>query len=217
MAVGLALPPYNIPETDSGIEMDIVREALKIKGYAVKPKYVPFARVRRELMNRDVDGALTINPDSGIEAFYSDGHLVCQNIVVTLKKNGFRVDEIADLKDKSVLAFQDATLYLGKEFAAMAEQNDQYKEIAKQEIQINLLYTNRVDAVVLDKNIFYHHRNHNTVVDTSQDIDIWYIFPPTTFSVAFIDETVRDDFNEGLKQLRATGRYDEIVKQYITP
>jgi len=217
VAVGLALPPYNIPETDSGIEMDIVREALRNRGYAIKAKYVPFARVRRELMNREVDGALTINPDSGIEAFYSDEHLVCQNVVVSLKKNDFKINTISDLKEKSVLAFQDATLYLGKEFAAMADQNPKYKEIAKQEIQINLLYTNRVDAIVVDKNIFYHHRKHNDMVDTSQEIDIWRIFPPTTFSVAFVDETVKNDFNEGLKQLRESGRYDEIVKKYITP
>jgi polar amino acid transport system substrate-binding protein len=217
LAVGLALPPYNIPETDSGIEMDIVREALKIKGYAVKAKFVPFARVRRELMNREVDGALTINPDSGIEAFYSDEHLVCQNVVVTLKKNAFQVHEIGDLKDKSVLAFQDATLYLGKDFAFMADHNSKYKEIAKQELQINLLYTNRVDAIVLDKNIFYHHRKHNDRVDTSQAIDVWTIFPPTAFSVAFVDENVRNDFNDGLKQLRESGRYDEILKRYITP
>lgn len=217
LAVGLALPPYNIPETDSGIELDIVREALQIKGYAVKAKFVPFARVRRELMSREVDGAMTINPDSGIETFYSNEHLVCQNVVVTLKKNGFHVRGIADLKDISVIAFQDATLYLGKDFAAMSETNPKYKEIANQEIQINLLYTNRVDAIVLDKNIFYHHRKHNTMVDTSQPVDIWTIFEPTAFSVAFVDQKVRDDFNEGLKELRKSGRYDEIIKRYVTP
>jgi len=214
MAVGLALPPYNIPETDDGIEMDIVREALRLKGYAVKSKYVPFARVRRELMDREVDGALTINPDSAIEAFYSDGHLVCRNIVVTLEKNGLKIRAIDDLKDKSVLAFQDATLYLGKKFAAMAKQNPQYREIANQEIQINCLYASRVDAIVLDENIFYYYRNRNDKVDTSQPIHIWRIFPPTTFSVAFVDKTVRDDFNDGLKQLRASGRYDRIVEKY---
>jgi len=217
LAVGLALPPYNIPETDSGIELDIVREALKIKGYTVKPKYVPFARVKRELANREVDGALTINPDSGIKAFYSDEHLVCENVVVSLKKNGFTIRSINDLKDKSVLAFQDATLYLGKDFAAMADHNPAYKEIAKQELQINLLYSNRVNTIVLDKNIFYYHRKHNDRVDTSQPIEIWQIFPPTPFSVAFVDETVRNDFNEGLKQLRESDRYNAIVKKYVSP
>jgi polar amino acid transport system substrate-binding protein len=215
LAVGLALPPYNIPETNSGIELEIVREALKSKGYTIKPKYVPFARVKRELRNREADGALTINPDSGIKAFYSDKHIVCQNIVISLKKNKFNINRVKDLKDKSILAFQDATLYLGKDFASMAEQNPEYREIAKQQLQINLLYSNRVDTVVLDKNIFYYHRKYNDMVDISQPIDIWHIFPPTPFSVAFVDEKVRNDFNEGLKQLRDTGRYDEIVKKYI--
>lgn len=217
LAVGLALPPYNIPETNSGMELDIVREALKIKGYDLKPKYVPFARVKRELGNHEVDGALTINVDSGIKAFYSDEHLVCQNVVISLKKNGFTIHTINDLKDKSVLAFQDATLYLGKDFAGMAHKNPAYKEIAKQELQINLLYSNRVDAIVMDRNIFYYHRKHNDRVDTSQPIEIWQIFPPTPFRVAFVDETVRNAFNEGLKQLRESGRYDAIVKKYVSP
>jgi len=217
MAVGLALPPYNIPETNSGMELEIVREALKLKGYDIVPKYVPFARVKRELKNHTVDGALTITPDSGIEAFYSDRHIICQNVAVSLKKNNFNIRSIPDLKDKSVLAFQDATIYLGRDFAAMAGQNTDYREIAKQQLQINLLYSNRVDTVVLDENIFYYHRMKNDMVDISQPIDIWRIFPPSPFNVAFIDKTVRDDFNEGLKELRESGRYDEIVQKYIKP
>ena len=160
---------------------------------------------------------MTINADSGIKAFYSDEHLVCENVVVSLKKNGFTIRSVNDLKDKSVLAFQDATLYLGKDFASMADHNPAYKEIAKQELQINLLYSNRVNTIVLDKNIFYYHRKHNNRVDTSQPIEIWQIFPPTPFRVAFVDETVRNDFNEGLKQLRESGRYNAIVKKYVSP
>lgn len=178
---------------------------------------MPFARVKRELKNREVDGALTITPDSGIKAFYSDNHIVCRNVAISLKKNRFNIRGIQDLKDKSVLAFQDATLYLGKDFASMAKQNPNYREIAKQQLQINLIYSNRVDVIVLDKNIFYYHRKQNDMVDTSQPVDIWAIFPPSPFSVAFVDKKVRDDFNEGLKQLRESGRYDQIVNKYITP
>ena len=215
LAVGLAIPPYNIPETKSGIELDIVREALKDKGYTVKPKYVPFARVKKELKDKTVDGALTINPDSGIDTFYSDQHITCENVVISLKENKFNIKDVNGLKDKSILTFQDATLYLGKDFASMAKENRGYREISKQQLQINLLYRNRVDTIILDENIFYYHRQRNDMVDTSQGIDIWHIFPPTPFSVAFVNEEVRNDFNEGLKQLHKTGRYDEIVKKYI--
>ena len=215
MAVGSAIPPYNIPETDSGIEMDILREALKPKGYTIKPKYVPFARRNKELRSRQVDGVLTINKNSGIDAYYSDEHLVCENVVISLKRNKFEIEDVLDLKDKGVVAFQDATVYLGKAYAAMAKENPKYREIANQELQINLLYGGRVDAIVLDENIFYYHKKINDMVDTTQPIKIWYIFEPTPFRVAFIDKKVRDDFNEGLRHLRSSGRYEEIVRKYL--
>ena len=212
----MAIPPYNIPETNSGIELDIVREVLEKKGYSVKPKYVPFARRNLELINREVDGVLTINTDSGINAFYSDEHLVCENVVVTLKENGFNIDNVRDLAQKSVVAFQDATIYLGKDFDAMAKANRKYREIANQNLQINLLYGHRADAIVLDKNIFYYLRKRNKRVDINQPITIHYIFPPTPYRVAFLTKKVRDDFNEGLRELRKSGRYNEIIKKYLS-
>jgi len=217
LAIGLSIPPYNIPETNSGIELDIVREALKNKGYTIKPKYVPFARRNKELINHKVDGVLTINTDSGIDAFYSDEHIFCENVVISLTKNGFEIDSPEDLKDKSIVAFQDATIYLGQDFSSMAKANSKYKEVANQNLQINLLYSGRVDMIVLDKNIFYYHRKHNQIVDTTEPVTLHAIFGPTPFRVAFIDKKVRDDFNEGLKTLRSTKRYDEIVKKYLSP
>jgi len=54
------------------------------------------------------------------------------------------------------------------------------------------------------------------MVDTTQPIDMWYIFPKVPFRVGFVDKKVRDDFNDGLKQLRESGRYDEIINKYIS-
>ncbi len=215
-AVGLALAPYNIPEKNCGIEMDIVREALEMKGYRVKTKYVPFARRIREITEGDVDGVLTVNENSGLDVFLSDPHIACDNVAVSLKKNNFKIEKIGDLKDKSILTFQNARKYLGKEFVAAADASPDYREISKQELQINLLYGDRVNVIVLDKYIFYHHRKQNEMVDTAQPIDMWYIFPKTLFRVGFVDKKVRDDFNDGLKQLYSSGRYDEIIHKYIS-
>lgn len=215
LAVGLALAPYNIQESDSGLELDIVREALGNEGYTISTKFVPFARVKRELMGKKVDGALTLTPACGIDAFYSDEHIVCENVVVTLEDRAFDIRTVDDLKDKHVVAFQDATRYLGDNYAHMAKENPDYKEVANQTLQINLLYSGRCDAIVLDKNIFRYQRKHNTRVDTTQPVHMWHIFGPSHFRVAFIDKRVRDDFNEGLKKLRNSGRYAEIVKKYL--
>ena len=215
MAIGMAIAPYNIPETNSGIELDIVSEALGMKGYAIVPKYVPFARRNLELLEKRVDGVLTINTNSGIEAFYSHEHIACENVVVSLKKKGLKIEKIKDLKGRSVVAFQEATIYLGEDFAAMAKENPKYRELAMQELQINLLYGDRVDAIVLDKNIFLYLKKRNQKIDTTQPVDVAYIFKPTPFRVAFSSRKVRDDFNEGLRKLRESGRYDEIVKGYL--
>ena len=215
MAVGLAIAPYNIPKTNSGIELDVVREALGIKGYTIVPKYVPFARRTMELLERRVDGVLTVNTNSGIEAFYSDEHLVCENVVVSLKKNAFTIETVKDLEGKSVVAFQEATVYLGEDFAAMAKKNPKYRELAKQQLQLNLLFGDRVDAIVLDRYIFLYLKEKNRKVDTTQPVDVAHIFKPTPFRVAFSNEKIRDDFNEGLKKLKESGRYDEIIKGYL--
>jgi len=215
-AVGLALAPYNIPEKNCGIEMDIVREALEMKGYRIKTKYVPFARRIREIAEGEVDGVLTVNENSGLDVFLSDPHIACDNVAVSLKKNNFKIGKMGDLKDKSILTFQNAKKYLGKEFVAAADASPDYREISKQQLQINLLYGDRVDVIVLDENIFYHHRNRNKLVDTTQPIDMWHVFPKVPFRVGFVDKKVRDDFNDGLKQLRSSGRYDEIIKKYIS-
>ena len=213
-AVGLALAPYNIPEKNCGIELDIVREALAMKGYRVKTEYVPFARRIREIAQGEVDGVLTVNENSDLDVYLSDQHIVCENVAVALKKNHFKIEKISDLKDKSILTFQNAKKYLGKEFVAAAEASPDYREISKQELQINLLYGDRVDVIVLDKSIFYYHKKNNKMVDTTQPIDMFHIFEEVPFRVGFVDKKVRDDFNEGLKKLRESGRYDEIVNKY---
>ena len=214
-AVGLALAPYNIPEKNRGIELDIVRESLAMKGYRIKTKYVPFARRIREIEQGEVDGVLTVNENSDLDVYLSDQHIVCENVAVSLEKKNFKIEKIADLKDKSILTFQNAKKYLGKEFVAAAESSPDYREISKQELQINLLYGDRVDVIVLDKRIFYYHKKNNKLVDTTQPIDMFYIFEKVPFCVGFVDKRVRDDFNEGLKKLLESGRYDEIVNKYI--
>jgi polar amino acid transport system substrate-binding protein len=221
LAIGLTLPPYNIPEIKSGMEFDIVKEALGLRGYKAIPKYVPFGQKMQEMLNHSVDGVLTVTPDCGIDAFYSAVHIVYQNVAVSLEKNHFSILTINDLKDKSVAAFQEATVYLGKDFAAMAKANGRYQEVANQESQVTLLYNDEADVIVLDKNIFnffrhhYNYKNRDHEIDASQPVVIHRIFSLSPFSVAFTDNKVRDDFNDGLAELRKSGRYDKIVEKYV--
>ena len=45
LVAGLSLPPYIIQDSNSGMEYDIIKEALASKGYTMKIQYIPFVRL----------------------------------------------------------------------------------------------------------------------------------------------------------------------------
>ena len=216
IAVGLSLPPYVIQSSNSGIELDIVAQALADSGHTIKPLYFPFARVPVAVQDGEADAAITISESSGIKAAYSDSHISYQNFAISLARNKFKIASIDDLARHSVAAFQNAKLYLGDRFAAMASANKGYGEYAQQVKQNMLLYTGRVDVIVGDRNIFKYFNDEakQAGIDTSQPVAYHEIFPPTPYRVAFRDAALRDAFNAALKKMRSDGRYDAIMKKY---
>lgn len=216
VAVGLALPPYVLQGTDSGIELDIAREALALKGHTIIPVYLPLARVGRSLDSRSVDAALTMDESAGLNNVYlSDSHITYQNVAISLKARAIQLNEVADLGGYSVFAFQNATRYLGEEFAAMAANSRHYFEKANQATQIKMLFSERIDIIVLDINIFNYFRQNESNIDTSEPVVLHQIFPPNLYKVGFLDADLRDQFNEGLAELKRTGRYEDIIGSYI--
>lgn len=213
LVAGLSLPPYIIQDDNSGMEFEIIKESLKAKGHNVKLKYVPFVRLVVDYKNHD--GAITINESSGITGNYSDPVITYKNYAISLKKNGITVNSIGDLKDKKVVAFQNATTYLGPEFAAVAKGNSSYSEQGQQVLQVKVLYSGRTDLIVSDINIFKYYRKQVKDIDTSPEVTLHEIFPGVDYKVLFNDAAIRDDFNTGLKMIRDSGRYDEIIKAYV--
>lgn len=210
-------PPY-VFEDKSGIVVDIVRASLEPAGYTVQPVYVPIGRGFELFANKRVDGTAIIRENSGLQANYSDDFMQYHNHVFALKSRQFRIRQLADLRDKSVLAFQNAHKYLGAAFGeAMADQPG-YKEIANQETQVQMLLLGRVDVAIMDESIFRYYRSKLLVdgkVPRSAAYEAFDLFPPTPYKTAFIDATVRDDFNRGLAEIRRNGKYDAIYRKYI--
>jgi len=216
VAVGLALPPYVLSGTNSGMEMDIVKEALAYKGHTLKPIYLPFIRVVKSFESGAVDAAMTVNESSQMTSVhYSDSHITYQNVAVGLSENALAVENITALGNHSVIAFQNATKYLGDEFSKMAETNKRYSERAQQDKQVAMLYSKRVDLIVLDINIYKYYKKLEKRVNTDASIEVFEVFSPTDYKVGFQNKAIRDGFNEGLKALKANGRYREIIDSYI--
>ncbi|NFV78736.1 substrate-binding periplasmic protein [Magnetospirillum aberrantis] len=217
MAVGRSLPPYIIVDEWRGLEYDVVRESLALEGHTIKPKFMAFARLLKEMESGQVDAAMTMRPDSGVKACYSDVHVSYRNVVITLASRNLTINHPSDLAGKSVLAFQNAATYLGPDFKAMAAANPHYREEARQMVQPTLLFLGRVDAVVSDRYIFGWFASDPEVrakADIEQTVRIHPLFPPTDYRVAFRDPDLCASFNRGLRKLRESGAYDRIVKRY---
>ncbi|MBF0289427.1 MAG: transporter substrate-binding domain-containing protein [SAR324 cluster bacterium] len=225
LAIGVShtRPPYIIQKGRAGIEIEIVTSALRMAGHHdVLFKFLTPQRVEFFLKQKKVDGiiipkASNIKQKLKMEVFYSDEHLYYQNHAVTLSKNNLSVNSISDLMQQRVLGFQNAHKYLGPEFADMAKENPRYKEKPEQSTQLLWLFTGRTDVVIADKNIFLFHRKQAALdekYDVSASVRFHRIFPQTPQHGVFLNKTIRDDFNEGLKLIRSNGEYDAIIKKY---
>ncbi len=222
LSVGLTVEPYifnpqGASVDRSGFEVDIVREALALEGHDVEFVHEPLGRTKISFKQGHVDGVMDVKeyyPE--IEgSFLSDEHVTYYNYAVSLKSRNLEISEIADLMHKRVVAFQQARIAFGEEFAAMAEDNPGYLEVANQESQIAMLFLGRADVLVLDRRIFMYHRNRLTEVPVDQPVSTHELFEPSNFRIAFDEREIRDAFNRGLRKIRESGRYEEIVGSYV--
>ena len=210
-------PPY-VFENGTGIVVDIVRAALAPAGYELTPVYAPIDRAFKLFADNKVDGTTIIQESSGIKANYSVNFMQYHNSCFALKVRNLGVRNISDLKDKSVVGFQNADKYLGQAFGRMASGNPKYVEMAQQEAQVQMLLLGRIDVAVMDESIFRYYREKlisEGRANRTQEIDTFNIFPPTPYKAAFTDAGIRDEFNKELSAMRKDGRYDAIYRKYV--
>ena len=110
MAFGERIPPFCFPETDSGIELEIIGAALAYKGHTLKPQYFPFARIPISFRTHAVDAAMTdLGEDmSKLGAAYGDPAVFYDNVFISLKERNLVIRKPADLDGLSVISFAGA-------------------------------------------------------------------------------------------------------------
>lgn len=220
MAFGEKIPPFCFPESDSGIELEIIGEALAFKGHLLKPRYYPLARVPLTFRQGEVDAAMTnLGQDlSEIGAHYGNPAVIYQNVFVTLKGRNLTLKKPEDLKGLSVVAFQGAAKRY-PEWLAASEQAGLYYEQNNQELQVLGLNKGRYDVVLSDQSIFHYFELllERTTLFKAKPVQMhdFTEVDPDDYRPVFRDPQIRDDFNAGLEHLKATGRYQQIYDHYL--
>lgn len=212
------VPPYVMQDASgklSGIEYEIIVAALAIKKHTAKVEIFPLARVVESSKAGSIMAAAPLLPSHNTGRFLSDVYLTYNNIALGMKSKNLKVDKIADLKGKAVVAFQRATVVLGTDFETAMAGNSRYQEEGNQAVQIKMLFSDRVDFAIGEARILkYFISDPATGVDSKLPVVEYKIFPPTDYRVAFLNQKHMTDFNEGLAAIKANGTYDKILAKY---
>lgn len=79
-----------------------------------------------------------------------------------------------------------------------------------------MLFRNRVEVIVLAYEIFLYYKEISEFRDTDIEYNVSRIFGNKFgFHNVFWDETVRNDFEEGLKHIKENGTYEHILRKYL--
>jgi len=217
MSFGSTIPPYSFSESDNGIEVDIIREALASQGHELTTVFVPPRRIAFEFTNGRVDAA---SKDQGVDlskaGFYGEAAVEYFDVVHVLAESDLVLNEPDDLSGLRIAAFENAAIHYPDWLARVSEEEG-YQELPDPRLQVKMLHAGRVDVMVADLYIVQHLTNE-LAAEGELEIKptvIKKIAEPWGYRPIFRSEAIRDAFNDGLAQITSSGRYQEVIDSYL--
>lgn len=216
--------PYSFKKNgiDSGIEIDIIRAALKQFGHTIQPIIVPKARLAIILKDRKADMSATIQGVDGDGLFFSDAYISFHNYAISKKIRGVELKQLSDVDKYSFIIWQGGWKNLGPRFEFSYKPDNtgkfpfNYHEVHSQLNQSKMFWADRADLIIVDKAIFEHLRTQlRNEFNTAEPVVFHDILKShTSYPAAFHDKELRDQFNLALKKMQADGSYQAILDAY---
>jgi len=215
IAVGLAKPPYVIQANNSGFEMELIRNVLATMGKSAEFIYTSFGHSSKMLAVDEIDAVMTANNRMfHDETKLSNGYIIYENVAISLKSKNLSIESITDLANYSVASFQKADKILGEKFETAVNQSPYFLQIADQRRQPILLLKERVDVVVMDKNIFNYLARELKIEQLENKFSFHYIFPKTHYKMAFKETQNTINFNKALFKYTNSDAFKALFKKY---
>ncbi len=162
-------------------------------------------RLWHDFKQDNVDAVSNLFDSVELDACRSDPIFRFRDVAVTKKSAGFKIKKIAiaDLAGKYIVTFQGARSFFGDEFEKTTHsKNGSYREVSRPSWQVQVLGSDSADVSVGDMFIFFDFTFHD-------------IFPAIYTRMGFRDPQICQLFNQGLKKIRANGRYEKIYSTYL--
>jgi polar amino acid transport system substrate-binding protein len=213
---GLPKPPFIIEKNGSGLQLDIIREAFISVNHKVNFTHLPLGRSISGFKRFNADGIATLPADyqyPGI--FVSKPYIKYKNVAVSLADENLSIESIQDLSGKSVIAFQNAKKFLGDDYNANISLSTDYREVADQIQQIEMLFSRRTEVIILDLNIFRYFVKSHVGGRYNQNFIIHSIFDEREYAAGFNTEQHRDMFDQGIARIKEQGVYQLVLDRYL--
>ncbi len=218
IAFGFDKPPFVFGKTGAkGIEPDLMRAILEPYGYkieAVQMSKYYLENILKE--HNDFNGSSSISKEKDADGiYYSDNFVFYKNYVITPHNKHLKIDSIKDLTRINFVAWNGAWHDLGEKFQyyfnpVNGVYKEHYHDNPSQKDDVKKFFAGEYDAILIDKNIFKWYK---TMFNNHDEFDYHPVFKKDKgYCSVFRSKKLRDQFNEGLKRIKANGIYEEIVK-----
>lgn len=222
VAFGSTLAPWVMPDSNNGILIDLITEALEPLGYEIEAFYFPYSRRIKAYQTKMVDVVFDINlnniNNSKLKGHFSEIIYAYENYAYSLRKRKYNFTKISELSSYSFMSWQGASKKLGHTYSLMAAGNPSYIETHDQRIQVKMLYKERVDIIQLDKHIFEYYRSNlikEGEINANLKVDHFALFGKSSNGVLFRSLKVRDDFVKQIKLMKKNGLFSQIFNKYV--
>lgn len=203
----------------SGREAEVISATLERCGHTVSFEIQPFVRHWSSFKNGTGDAVATVPVGMDLGGTATAPYFYYQNGVSMLKDQPFTVDSVDDLAGKRVVAFKNAKNIL-PELKGKTRDFKNYREISDQSVHSQLLFANRVDAVIGDGMIFAEYINslrdstQRLKFDPNQEIEFKSVFLPSPRMMVFRNPRLAADFDRCFKQVEADGTIARINSEW---
>lgn len=215
-------PPYTSEKLrDFGLYSHIVSKAFALENISVEYRFFPWARSYRYVEKGVFDASLTWapTPDKKKQVIFSDPVFMHKKVFFHLKSTSFDWKTINDLKAFSIGATSDYTY--GSEFDTFAKEGSLQVEYVSNDIQnFRRLLSNRIQIFPSDIDVGFDLIN---TYFTPEQAELFTYHPlpvqETYTCVIFTKKNpqrsyyLMTKFNEGLKKLKQSGKYNEMIKR----
>ena len=207
-------------EIVGGISPDILKAVFSSR--QLELSYVQLERAAILLEQGKYDCMSPAPPQlRGKSGFYESKEIFStyENRVIVLASSPFTVDSLASLSDKKLLAFLGASKYLGAEYAALVSKNTKpYREFNYINIAIPMLFLKRVDALVMDKNVFsYQAGKQGYDIYQGKDKVLFYdFFLPTSYTLMCKEPGLITEFDDKIRRLRNSEQINKIISRNLS-